>query len=139
MIVRQMMRKVRVVDPGESDFLVGDRVDRIHFRTVNELLRQQGKRVAVGTPVLIGLTMASLSTESFLSAASFQETTRILAEAAISGQIDHLYGLKENLTIGKLIPAGTGVASFREKYIGSDLSDLERRAQAEEEKMQKMV
>ena len=137
-IVRQMMRKIRVVDPGDSDFLVGDRVDKIHFKAINELLRQQGKRVAVATPVLIGLTQASLGTESFLSAASFQETTRILAEAAISGQTDYLYGLKENLTIGKLIPAGTGVASFREKYIGDDLSDLERRAQFEEEKMHRM-
>ncbi len=134
-IVRQMMRKVRVVEPGESDFLVGDRVDKIHFKTVNEVLREQGKRVAIGTPVLIGITTASLTTESFLSAASFQETTRILAEAAISGQIDNLYGLKENLTIGKLIPAGTGIASFRKKYIGENLSDLERRAQEEENRM----
>ncbi len=137
-IVRQMMRKVRVIDPGESDFLVGDRVDKIHFKSVNEMLREQGKRVAVGTPVIAGLTMASLGTESFLSAASFQETTRILAEAAISGQTDYLYGLKENLTIGKLIPAGTGVASFREKHIGDDLSALERQAQFEEERMRKM-
>ncbi len=137
-IVRQMMRKIRVVDPGESDFLVGDRVDKIHFKTVNEVLRDQGKRVAVGTPVLVGITTASLGTESFLSAASFQETTRILAEAAISGQTDHLYGLKENLTIGKLIPAGTGIATFRNKYIGDGLSSLERQAQFEEEKVRKM-
>ncbi len=134
-IVRQMMRKVRVIEAGDSDFLVGDRVDKIHFKSVNEMLREQGKRVAIGTPVLIGLTTASLSTESFLSAASFQETTRILAEAAISGQIDQLYGLKENLTIGKLIPAGTGVASFRKKYIGDNLSELERQAQEEEDRM----
>ncbi len=77
----------------------------------------------------MGLTQASLGTESFISAASFQETTRILTEAAISGQIDHLYGLKENVIVGKLIPAGTGVKSFRKRYLGDDLSDWERQAQ----------
>ncbi len=85
-IVRQMMRKVRIVDSGDSDFLVGDRVDRIHFASVNAVLRAEGKSVAVAKPVLMGITQASLGTESFISAASFQETTRILAEAAISGQ-----------------------------------------------------
>jgi len=83
-------------------------------------------------PSLMGITMASLGTDSFLSAASFQETTRILAEAAISGQVDHLYGLKENVIMGKLIPAGTGIESFRIKYLGNTLSDLERRALEEE-------
>jgi DNA-directed RNA polymerase subunit beta' len=120
LIVRQMIRKVRVVDAGDSDFLVGDRVDRLHFKTVNELLKTQGKRVAKAKPILMGLTQASLGTESFISAASFQETTRILADAAISGQIDNLYGLKENVIVGKLIPAGTGIKSFREKYLGSN-------------------
>lgn len=119
LIVRQMIRKVRVVDAGDSDFLVGDRVDRLHFKTVNELLKSQNKRVAKAKPILMGLTQASLGTESFISAASFQETTRILADAAISGQIDNLYGLKENVIVGKLIPAGTGIKSFREKYLGS--------------------
>jgi DNA-directed RNA polymerase subunit beta' len=119
LIVRQMIRKVRVVDAGDSDFLVGDRVDRLHFKTVNELLKTQGKRVAKAKPILMGLTQASLGTESFISAASFQETTRILADAAISGQIDNLYGLKENVIVGKLIPAGTGIKSFREKYLGA--------------------
>jgi len=80
----------------------------------------------------MGLTQASLGTESFLSAASFQETTKILAEAAVSGQVDNLYGLKENVIIGKLIPAGTGIKSFREKYLGDDVSPLERLAQEEE-------
>ena len=134
-IVRQMMRKVRVTEPGDSDFLIGDRVDKIHFKEVNQALRDQGKRVATGTPLLMGITTASLSTESVISAASFQETTRILTEAAISGKIDNLYGLKENLTIGKLIPAGTGITSFRKKYLGDDVSDLERRAREEERKM----
>jgi DNA-directed RNA polymerase subunit beta' len=124
-----MLRKVRIVEGGESDFLIGDRVDFVHFQTVNAALRAQGKRAAVGKPILMGLTQASLGTESFISAASFQETTRILTEAAMSGQIDHLFGLKENVIVGKLIPAGTGIKSFRKKYIGDDLSDLERQAQ----------
>ena len=134
LIVRRMMRKVRIIDAGNSGFLIGDRVDRIHFQTVNAMLKSEGKRVAVAKPVLMGITQASLGTESFISAASFQETTRILAEAAISGQIDHLYGLKENVIVGKLIPAGTGIKSFKKKYLGDDLSDLERRAQDEEQR-----
>lgn len=117
LIVRQMIRKVRITDPGDSDFLVGDRIDRLHFKTVNEMLKLHGKRVAKARPILMGLTQASLGTESFISAASFQETTRILADAAISGQVDNLYGLKENVIVGKLIPAGTGIKSFREKYL----------------------
>lgn len=129
LIVRQMLRKVRVVESGESDFLIGDRVDYVHFQSVNSALRAQGKRPATAKPMLMGLTQASLGTESFISAASFQETTRILTEAAISGQIDHLFGLKENVIVGKLIPAGTGIKSFRKKYLGDDLSDLERQAQ----------
>ena len=129
LIVRQMLRKVRVVEGGESDFLIGDRVDYIHFQTVNSALRAQGKRPAVAKSMLMGITQASLGTESFISAASFQETTRILTEAAMCGQIDHLFGLKENVIVGKLIPAGTGVKSFRKRYLGDDLSDLERQAQ----------
>lgn len=123
-IVRQMMRKVRVTDPGDSDFLVGDRVDKMHFKSVNAVLQTEGKRPASAKPTLMGITMASLVTESFISAASFQETTRILAEAAIAGQVDHLYGLKENVSIGKLIPAGTGIKTFREKYIPYACDDL---------------
>ncbi|HSC24943.1 MAG TPA: DNA-directed RNA polymerase subunit beta' [Candidatus Babeliales bacterium] len=128
-IVRQMLRKIRIVDGGESDFLIGDRVDYIHCQTVNAALRAQGKRPAVGKTMLMGLTQASLDTESFISAASFQETTRILTEAAMCGQVDHLFGLKENVIVGKLIPAGTGVKSFRKRYLGDDLSDLELQAQ----------
>ncbi len=134
-IVRQMMRKVRIVDPGDSDFLVGDKVERVHFKEVNLLLQSQGKRVAVAKSLLSGITMASLSTESPISAASFQETSRILAEAAISGTIDYLYGLKENFIIGKLIPAGTGVDTFKRKYLGDGLSDLEREALSEEKRL----
>lgn len=133
-IVKQMMRKIQVTDAGDSDFLVGDKVDRIHFQTINEMLKQEGKKVAKAVPILMGITIASLGTESLISAAAFQETTRILTEASISGKIDYLYGLKENLVIGKLIPAGTGIPSFRKKYLGDDLSNLERQAQFEEQK-----
>jgi len=131
-IVKQMMRKVRVVDAGDSDFLIGDRVDRIHFASVSAILQAEGKKAAIAKPVLLGITQSSLSTESFISAASFQETTRILAEAALSGQVDHLYGLKENVIVGKLIPAGTGTKVFRKKYLGDFISDLEKQAQEEE-------
>ena len=110
-----MLRKVRVVDAGDTDFLIGDRVDRVHFKMVNSLIKAEGKRVATAKPILMGLTQASLGTESFISAASFQETTRILSEAAISSSVDNLYGLKENVIVGKLIPAGTGIASFRKR------------------------
>ena len=131
-IARQMMRKVRIIDSGDTDFLIGDRVDRIHFQTVNSLLAQEGKAPAKSKPVLMGLTQASLGTESWVSAASFQETTRILAEAAMSGQVDYLYGLKENVIVGKLIPAGTGIPSFRKRYLGDQVSDLEQQAQEQE-------
>jgi len=117
-IVKQMLRKVRVATPGDSDFLIGDLVDKIHFKSVNTALRSEMKTPAMARPVLMGITMASLGTESVFSAASFQETTRILAEAAVHGTVDNLYGLKENIIVGKLIPAGTGIASFRDKYLG---------------------
>jgi DNA-directed RNA polymerase subunit beta' len=132
LIVRQMMRKVRITDPGDTDFLIGDRVDRMHFMSVNSVLRSEGKKVASAKPILMGITQASLSTESWISAASFQETTRILTEAAISGQADYLYGLKENVTVGKLIPAGTGIPSFRKKYLGNSTSTLEQQAYEQE-------
>jgi DNA-directed RNA polymerase subunit beta' len=132
LISRQMLRKVRVVDAGDTDFLIGDRVDRVHFKMVNSLIKAEGKRVASAKPILMGITQASLGTESFISAASFQETTRILSEAAISSAVDNLYGLKENVIVGKLIPAGTGIGSFRTQYLGDDVSDLERQAQQEE-------
>jgi DNA-directed RNA polymerase subunit beta' len=132
LIVRQMLRKVRIVDAGDTDFLIGDRVDRIHFKAVNEILQAEGKRVATAKPTLMGITLASLATESFISAASFQETTKILSEAAVSGQVDHLYGLKENIIIGKLIPAGTGIKSFKDKYLGSEDSAYEQQAYQEE-------
>ncbi len=132
LIVRQMLRKVRIVDQGDTDFLIGDRVDRIHFKSVNSILQAEGKKTATAKPTLMGLTLASLATESFISAASFQETTKILSEASVSGQIDNLYGLKENIIIGKIIPAGTGIKSFRVKYLGDNESELERQAKVEE-------
>lgn len=135
LIVRQMMRKVRIIDPGDSDFLIGDRVDKNHFAIVNAALRAENKKPATGKPTVAGISNASLETESFISAASFQETTRILADAATKGKTDYLRGLKENVIVGKLMPAGTGIRSFREKYIGIDISDLERRAEEEEKRM----
>jgi DNA-directed RNA polymerase subunit beta' len=132
LIVRQMLRRVRITDGGDSDFLVGDRVDRVHFSMINSLLKVEGKKTAKAKPMLLGITQSSLVTDSWISAASFQETTRILSEAAISGQADYLYGLKENVIVGKLIPAGTGIASFRKHYLGDEVSDLELQAQQEE-------
>lgn len=122
-IVKQMMRKVRVVDPGDSDFLIGDLVDKVHFKEVNTALRAEGKKASIARPVLMGITMASLGTESIFSAASFQETTRILAEASVYGLVDNLYGLKENIIVGKLIPAGTGVPTFKDEYLGPDVCE----------------
>ncbi len=133
LIVRQMLRKVRIVDSGETNFAVGDRIDKIHLQAINKLIAKEGKKIAQAEPILMGITKASLGTESFLSAASFQETTRILTEASVAGQVDHLYGLKENVLIGRLIPAGTGVPSFRLKHLGEDISELEKQARDEEE------
>lgn len=133
LIVRQMLRKVRIIDPGDTNFVAGDRVDKFLLQTVNRLLAKEGKRPASAKPILMGITKASLGTESFLSAASFQETTRVLTEASLVGQIDYLYGLKENIVIGKLIPAGTGIPSFKLKYIGEEISEFERKAREEEQ------
>ena len=107
-IVRQMMRWVKVEDVGDTEFLVDEQVDKVRFTEENERIIADNKRPATGRPLLLGITKASLSTESFISAASFQETTRVLTEASISGKVDHLRGLKENVTMGRLIPAGTG-------------------------------
>jgi len=122
-IVKQMMRKVRVTSLGDSNFLIGDLVDKVHFKEVNAALRLEGKKPAIARPVLMGITMASLGTESIFSAASFQETTRILAEAAVYGLVDNLYGLKENIIVGKLIPAGTGVSSFKDEHLGKEVCE----------------
>jgi DNA-directed RNA polymerase subunit beta' len=113
LIVRQMLRRVSVAEPGDSGFLPGERVDSKVYADTNRRLVQEGGRPAEGRPELMGITKASLATESWLSAASFQETTRVLTEAAIEGKSDHLFGLKENIIIGKLIPAGTGMDRYR--------------------------
>jgi DNA-directed RNA polymerase subunit beta' len=113
-IVRQMMRWVKVEEVGDTDFLVEEQVDKFRFRDENERVQARGGHPAKGRPILLGITKASLSTDSFISAASFQETTRVLTEAAISGKVDHLRGLKENVIVGRLIPAGTaGMEVYR--------------------------
>jgi DNA-directed RNA polymerase subunit beta' len=114
LIIHQMLRRVYVVEPGDSPFLPGERVDARRFASVNQELRKAGKKPAEGRPELMGITRASLATDSWLAAASFQETTRVLTEAAIGARSDELFGLKENIVIGKLIPAGTGVERYRE-------------------------
>jgi DNA-directed RNA polymerase subunit beta' len=112
-MVRQMLRKVRVMDPGDSDILPGTLLDISEFKERNYNTLVAGGTPATGRPVLLGITKASLETNSFLSAASFQETTRVLTDAAIRGKKDHLLGLKENVIIGKIIPAGTGMPKYR--------------------------
>ncbi len=119
-IVRQMLRWVKIEDIGDTDFLPEEVVDRFKFREENDRVRQAGGRPAVGTPVLLGITKASLSTDSFISAASFQETTRVLTEAAINGKVDYLRGLKENVIMGRLIPAGTGMEYYRRTKIAGE-------------------
>ncbi|MGA9755321.1 MAG: DNA-directed RNA polymerase subunit beta' [Desulfobaccales bacterium] len=113
-IVRQMLRRIKVVDPGDTDFLMGEQVEKWVFEERNDRAMDQGKRPATGEPLLLGITKASLTTESWISAASFQETTKVLADAAVMGKIDYLRGLKENVIMGRLIPAGTGLAQYRE-------------------------
>jgi DNA-directed RNA polymerase subunit beta' len=108
-IVRQMMRWVKIEEVGDTEFLLDEQVDKFRFQEENERVRAENGRPAQGRPLLLGITKASLSTESFISAASFQETTRVLTEASISGKIDYLRGLKENVIMGRLIPAGTGM------------------------------
>ena len=119
-VSRQMMRWVKIEDVGTTDFLIDEQVDRIRFLEENERVIAEGGSPATGRPMLLGITKASLSTESFISAASFQETTRVLTEASISGKVDHLRGLKENVTMGRLIPAGTGFAFYRNVRIEPD-------------------
>jgi len=119
-ICRQMLRSVRVTRVGDTDFLVDEQVDRFRFMEENEKVMNRGGEPADGTPLLLGITKASLSTDSFISAASFQETTRVLTEAAIAGRVDYLRGLKENVIVGRLIPAGTGMPVYREVFLEKD-------------------
>ena len=113
-IVRQMLRRLEVVDPGETDLVIGEQVTRDLFQRRNQEAEEEGKTPATGRPILLGITRASLSTDSFISAASFQETTRVLTQAAVSGKVDFLRGLKENVIMGRLIPAGTGARRYQE-------------------------
>jgi len=124
-IVRQMLRRVRIKDVGDTALLVDDQVERFVFEQENEKAMNNGKRTAVAEPLLLGITKASLSTESFISAASFQETTKVLTQAAIEGKIDYLRGLKENVIMGRLIPAGTGLSRYRNLRIQSGAGEQE--------------
>ncbi len=123
-IVRQMLQKVELTDPGESGLVRGENMDRIEMEIMNEKLVEEGRKPAVGTPVLLGITKASLQTRSFISAASFQETTRVLTEAAVAGKSDTLEGLKENVIVGRLIPAGTGGVMSQVRRIANARDDL---------------
>jgi DNA-directed RNA polymerase subunit beta' len=123
-ILRQMLRKLRIEDPGDSEFLVGSHVDRTKFQDENEKLTKKGKQPARAVAMLLGITKASLSTESFISAASFQETTRVLTDAAAAGKRDFLIGLKENVIMGHLIPAGTGLKSHQQIELTKEIPDF---------------
>ena len=133
-IVRQMLQKVEITIPGDSGMLKDEQIDRLDFDELNDQLVAEGKKPAEANPVLLGITKASLQTRSFVSAASFQETTRVLTEAAVSGKADLLEGLKENVIVGRLIPAGTGAGTSKAKLIATRRDELileERRRQAE--------
>ena len=123
-IVRQMLKKIRIEEAGDSGVLPGTSMDVLDFYDMNEKLEAEGRTPAEGKQVMLGITKASLATNSFLSAASFQETTKVLTEAAINGKVDPLIGLKENVIIGKLIPAGTGMKKYRSVVLNTDGSDL---------------
>ena len=118
-IVRQMLQKIEITDGGDSDLLAGEQVDRLELEEINERLGSEKKKPAEGVPVLLGITKASLQTRSFISAASFQETTRVLTEAAVNGKVDTLEGLKENVIVGSLIPAGTGAMNTQIKAVAT--------------------
>jgi DNA-directed RNA polymerase subunit beta' len=138
-IVRQMLQKVDVTDPGETDFLKDEQVDLTELDQANEIMRAEGKKEAVGVPVLLGITKASLQTRSFISAASFQETTRVLTEAAVNGKVDTLEGLKENVIVGRLIPAGTGAAMTKLRSIATTRDNLILAQRAEESNQQPLL
>ena len=139
-IVRQMLKKIRVENNGDSSFLPGTLVNVLEFEEVNEQLEKEGKEPAEGKQVMLGITKASLATDSFLSAASFQETTKVLTEAAIKGKVDRLIGLKENVLIGKLIPAGTGMKQYRNVHLSTDgmVPEVEEDLEDEEELLEPM-
>ncbi|MGZ4900242.1 MAG: DNA-directed RNA polymerase subunit beta', partial [Candidatus Angelobacter sp.] len=130
-IVRQMMRWVKVEDVGDTTFLLEQQIDKFRFTEENQRVIANGGRPATGRPLLLGITKASLSTESFISAASFQETTRVLTEASIQGAVDHLRGLKENVIVGRLIPAGTGMEHYRNVKLAPELEQAAAKVQEE--------
>jgi DNA-directed RNA polymerase subunit beta' len=132
-IVRQMLRRVVIENPGESGYIAGEQVERSEVLNTNEALHKDGKIAATFSNLLLGITKASLSTDSFISAASFQETTRVLTEAAIMGKRDELRGLKENVIVGRLIPAGTGLAYHQARKVKDAMDEAERRAIADAE------
>src|SRR3989454_2062192 len=119
-IVRQMLRRVRIKEVGDTDFLIDEQVEKLVFEAENERVMAEGGKPAMGEPMLLGITKASLATESFISASSFQETTKVLTEAALAGKIDRLKGLKENVIMGRLIPAGTGLERYGKMDIETD-------------------
>jgi DNA-directed RNA polymerase subunit beta' len=123
-IVRQMLQKVDITDPGDTPFLSGEQVDQTELEEANAKVLEEGGKPASGTPVLLGITKASLQTRSFISAASFQETTRVLTEAAVNGKIDTLEGLKENVIVGRLIPAGTGAAMSKLRSVATTRDEM---------------
>ncbi len=131
-IVRQMLQKVDITDPGDTEFLSGEQVDQYDLEAANAKALEEGGKIAVGTPVLLGITKASLQTRSFISAASFQETTRVLTEAAVNGKADTLEGLKENVIVGRLIPAGTGAAMAKLRKIAATRDEMIIAANAEQ-------
>ena len=132
LIVRQMLKKIIIDEAGDSGFLPGSQVDTIDFTEVNEKLEEEGKTPATGTPIILGITKASLATNSFMSAASFQETTKVLTDAAINGKVDPLIGLKENVIIGKLIPAGTGMKRYANVKLDTGIEYVEDAPKADE-------
>jgi DNA-directed RNA polymerase subunit beta' len=133
-IVRQMLQKWEISDSGDTTLLKGEHVDKLEFDTANEKAVSKGDRPAQGEPILLGITKASLQTRSFISAASFQETTRVLTEASVQGKRDKLVGLKENVIVGRLIPAGTGGATQQIRRVASDRDNIVIEAREEEER-----
>ena len=130
-IVRQMLRWVKIEEVDDTSFLLEQQIDKFRFREENEKAILNGGRPAIARPLLLGITKASLSTDSFISAASFQETTRVLTEASINGAVDHLRGLKENVIVGRLIPAGTGMEYYRNIQLSQELEEAAARVQQE--------
>ena len=138
-ILRQMLKKVEIKSPGDSKYLLGEIVDRIEFDEENEILKKEKKKPALAERVLLGITKASLQTNSFISAASFQETTRVLTDAAIKGKVDKLLGLKENVIVGRLIPAGTGYTKARWQKIANQRDTLISKQSSEEIKEKQIL